>query len=154
MAKQLPAEYTNGKLDYQNLLKRDDIDAVIVSSPWEWHLPLGIDAMNAGKIVGMEVGGAVKLQDCWDFVNTHKKTKVLIMELANVCYRRDIMAVHHMVKKGMFGEVLHLQGVYQHHLQGVLFNDGISAYNSGAEFGEKDMSEAKWRTQHYVDHNG
>jgi len=33
--KAVPVEYTNGKLDYQNLLKRDDIDAVIVSSPWE-----------------------------------------------------------------------------------------------------------------------
>jgi len=117
-------------------------------------LPQGIDAMNAGKIVGMEVGGAVKLQDCWDFVNTHEKTKVPIMALENVCYRRDIMAVHNMVKKGMFGEVLHLQGGYQHDLRGVLFNDGITAYNSGAEFGDKGMSEAKWRTQHYVDRNG
>jgi hypothetical protein len=152
--KKAPAEYSNGKTDYQNLLKRDDIDAVIVASPWEWHLPQGIDAMNAGKIVGMEVCGAIKLQDCWDFVNTSEKTKVPIMPLENVCYRRDIMAVHNMVKKGMFGEILHLQGGYQHDLRGVLFNDGITPYNSGAEFGAKGYSEAKWRTQHYIDRNG
>ncbi|MEN9571332.1 MAG: hypothetical protein RL172_2563 [Bacteroidota bacterium] len=152
--KKAPAAYTNGPLDYQNLLKRDDIDAVIVSSPWEWHLPQGVDAMNAGKIVGMEVCGAVKLQDCWDFVNTHEKTNVPIMPLENVCYRRDIMAVHHMVQKGLFGELLHLQGGYQHDLRGVLFNDGVTPYNSGAEFGAKGFSEAKWRTQHYVDRNG
>ncbi len=152
--KKAPAVYDNGKLDYQNLLKRDDIDAVIVASPWEWHLPHGIDAMNAGKIVGMEVCGAVKLQDCWDFVNTSEKTKIPIMPLENVCYRRDIMAVHNMVKKGMFGEILHLQGGYQHDLRGVLFNDGITPYDSGVEFGEKAYSEAKWRTQHYVNRNG
>jgi hypothetical protein len=152
--KKAPATYGNGPLDYQNLLKRDDIDAVIVASPWEWHLPMGIDAMNAGKIVGMEVCGAVKLQDCWDFVNTSERTKIPIMPLENVCYRRDIMAVHNMVKQGMFGELLHLQGGYQHDLRGVLFNDGITPYNSGAEFGAKGYSEAKWRTQHYIDRNG
>ncbi|HXL56249.1 MAG TPA: Gfo/Idh/MocA family oxidoreductase, partial [Chitinophagaceae bacterium] len=90
--KKAPAEYTNGPNDYKNLLKRNDIDAVIVASPWEWHHPHGIDAMNAGKIVGMEVCGAIKLQDCHDFVDTHEKTKVPLMMMENVCYRRDIMA--------------------------------------------------------------
>lgn len=152
--KKAPVEYSNGNEDYKNLLKRDDIDAVFIASPWEWHAPQGIDAMKAGKIVGMEVCGAIRLQDCWDFVKTSEKTGVPIMPLENVCYRRDIMAVHNMVTKGLFGEVLHLQGGYQHDLRGVLFNDGISPYDSGAEFGEKGYSEAKWRTQHYVDRNG
>lgn len=152
--KPAPAEYTNGNYDYKNLLKRDDIDAVIVASPWEWHLPHGVDAMNAGKIVAMEVCGAIKLQDCWDFVNASEKNKVPLMMLENVCYRRDIMAVHNMVSKGMFGEIIHLQGGYQHDLRGVLFNDGVSAYNSGVEFGDKGFSEAKWRTNHYVNRNG
>ena len=152
--KPAPVEYTNGKQDYKNLIKRDDIDAVIIASPWEWHVPQGIDAMNAGKIVGMEVCGAIKLQDCWDIVDTSEKNNVPVMPLENVCYRRDIMAVHNMVAKGMFGEVLHLQGGYQHDLRGVLFNDGVTPYNSGAEFGLKGYSEAKWRTQHYIDRNG
>lgn len=148
------AEYTNGNEDYKNLLKRDDIDAVIVASPWEWHAPQGIDAMKAGKIVGMEVSGAIKLQDCWDFVDTSEKTGIPIMPLENVCYRRDIMAVVNMVQKGLFGEILHLQGGYQHDLRGVLFNDGVTPYDSGVEFGAKGYSEAKWRTQHYIDRNG
>ena len=67
--KKAPVEYCNGNYDYKNLLKRDDIDAVIIASPWEWHIPQGIDAMHAGKIVGIEVCGAIKLQDCWDIVN-------------------------------------------------------------------------------------
>jgi hypothetical protein len=154
MSRKEPVAYSNGNYDYRNLLKRDDIDAVIVSSPWEWHLPHGIDAMNAGKIVGMEVAGALKLQDCWDFVNTSEKTGIPVMPLENVCYRRDIMAVLNMVQQGMFGEILHLQGGYQHDLRGVLFNDGITPYDSGVEFGAKGFSEAKWRTQHYIERNG
>jgi predicted dehydrogenase len=108
--------------------------------------------MEAGKIVAMEVCGADKLQDCWDFVNASEKNKVPLMMLENVCYRRDIMAVFNMVKKGMFGEILHLQGGYQHDLRGVLFNDADGG--SGVEFGEKGFSEARWRTQHYIDRNG
>jgi predicted dehydrogenase len=152
--KSMPAIFNKGNEDYKNLLKRDDVDAVVICSPWEWHVPQAIDAMNAGKIVGMEVCGAVKLQDCWDVVKTSEKTKVPLMMMENVCYRRDVMAILNMVRKGMFGELIHGQGGYEHDLRGVLFNDGKTAYNSGVEFGEKAYSEAQWRTNHYVNRNG
>jgi hypothetical protein len=152
--KKMPVAFGNGPYDYKNLLKRDDIDAVLIATPWEWHIPQAIDALNAGKIPGVEVCGAIKLQDCWDIVNTSEKTRIPVMMLENVCYRRDVLAVYNMVRKGMFGELLHLQGGYEHDLRGVKFNDGITPYNSGVEFGEKAMSEARWRTQHSVDRNG
>ena len=81
------------------------IDAVIVASPIKLAFPRTEQkAMQAGKIVGMEVCGAIKLQDCWDMVNTSEKTKKPVMMMENVCYRRDIMAVLNMVRQGMFGE--------------------------------------------------
>lgn len=148
------AVYSNGNYDYRNLLKRDDVDAVFVSTPWEWHAVQGIDAMNAGVIVGMEVCGAVHLQDCWDMVEAHESSGTRIMILENVCYRRDVMAVLNMVRLGMFGELLHLQGGYQHDLRDVKLNDGVQWYGGGVEFGEKGISESKWRTQHSVERNG
>lgn len=152
--KEKPVVYKNGNYDYKNLLKRDDVDAVIISTPWEWHTPQAIESINAGKIVGLEVSGAIKLADCWDIVHASEKANIPVMCLENVCYRRDVMAVFNMVKKGMFGELLHTQGGYEHDLRGVKFNDGITPYNSGVEFGEKGFSEAKWRTQHSIDRNG
>jgi hypothetical protein len=152
---QQPAiEYSNGDYGYRELLARKDIDAVIISSPWEWHARQGCDAMRAGKIVGMEVCGAMTLGECWDYVRTSEETGVPIMMLENVCYRRDVMSVLNMVRQGLFGEVVHAQGGYEHDLRGVLFNDGQSAYNSGVEFGAKGFSEAKWRTNHYLNRNG
>jgi hypothetical protein len=152
--KKTPKEYSNGPYDYRNLLKHTDIDAVFVSSPWDWHLPHGVESLEAGKKVAMEVCGAGKLQDCWDYVNASEKNKTPLMALENVCYRRDVMAVFNMVKKGMFGELLHLQGGYQHDLRRVLFNDGVTAQGSGVEFGEKGFSEAKWRTLQHAKRNG
>ncbi len=147
-------EYSDGNYDFRNLLKDPNIDAVFICSPWEWHKIQGIEAMHAGKIVGMEVCGAMTLNDCWDYVKAYETTKVPVMMLENVCYRRDVMAILNMVRKGMFGELIHGQGGYLHDLRGVLFNDGKTPYNSGVEFGEKGYSEAKWRTHHYIKRNG
>ena len=59
-----------------------------------------------------------------------------------------------MVRKGLFGELVHLQGGYQHDLREVKFNDGVHPYGGGVEFGEKGFSEAHWRTNHSVYRNG
>jgi len=147
--------YGNGNYDYRQMLEKEKLDAVFVSSPWEWHHVQGIDAMKAGKIVGMEVSGAITLKECWDYVNVSKKTGIPLMALENVCYRRDVMAVLNMVRKGMFGEIVHGTGGYQHDLRPVLFNSGTQGKNGdGVEFGENAWSEAKWRTNHYRDRNG
>jgi predicted dehydrogenase len=127
---------------------------VIVATPWEWHARQGVAAMKAGKPVGMEVCGATDLQECWELVEAHEQTGVQLFALENVCYRRDVMAVLTMVREGLFGELLHLHGGYQHDLREVKFNDGKQYYGGGVEFGEKGISEAKWRTNHSVHRNG
>ncbi len=147
-------EYNNGNENFKQLLQRTDIDSVIIATPWEWHIPQAIEAIHNGIIPGVEVCGAIKITDCWDIVNASEKTGIPVMCLENVCYRRDVLAVYNMVRKGMFGELLHLQGGYEHDLRGVKFNDGKTAYNSGVEFGEKGLSEAKWRTNHSLYRNG
>lgn len=148
-------EYSNGDYDYRNLLKDPTLDAVIISTPWEWHKIQGIEAMKAGKIVGMEVCGGMTVNDSWDYVRAYEETKVPIFAMENVCYRRDVMAIMNMVRKNMFGELIHAQGGYLHDLRPVLFNDGkTGSSKEGVEFGANAFSEAKWRTQHYVDRNG
>ena len=39
---------------YRELLDRKDIDAVLIGSPDHWHVPMAIDACNAGKDVYVE----------------------------------------------------------------------------------------------------
>ena len=147
--------YVNGNEGYLELLRRTDIDAVIISSPWEYHVQQGIAALETGKAVGMEVCGAMSVDECWAIVRASEKTGMPVMMMENVCYRRDVMAVMNMVRQGHFGELVHAQGGYQHDLRHVLFNSGApNGYGDGVEFGAKGWSEAKWRTQHYVDRNG
>ena len=44
--------------NYKDILKMDEIDAVVVSTSWADHIHIAIDAMKAMKYVGVEVGGA------------------------------------------------------------------------------------------------
>src|SRR3546814_21146949 len=78
------------------------------------------------------------------------------MLLENVCDRRDVLSVLNMVRQRLFGEIVHLEGGYQHDLRAVKFNSGVpgKAYGGGVEFGEKGWSEARWRTDHGVTRNG
>lgn len=152
--KAAPTEYTGGLDAYKKLLERKDIDAVIIATPWQFHHPQAIDAMNAGKYVGCEVIAGLTVDEHWDIVHTSERTGMPYMTLENVCYRRDVMAALNMSRQGLFGELLHVEGGYQHNLRNVLFNDGKHPYGGGVEFGPNAMSEAQWRTQFNIDRDG
>ena len=142
-----PRKFTAGEEDYVNLLERDDIDAVIIATPWRWHTTMAIAAMEQGKAVGVEVPAATTVQECWDLVETHERTGIPFMMMENVCYRRDVMAVLQIVREGLLGEMMHLHCGYQHDLRAVKFNPG-------AEFGPGANGEAVWRTDHSIHRNG
>jgi predicted dehydrogenase len=148
--KTMPQIILDGPYGYRKMLENKDIDAVIISTPWEWHTTMCLDAMNAGKYTACEVMTGATIEECWQLVRTSERTGMPLMMLENVCYRRDVMAVMNMVRQNVFGELIHLQGGYQHDLREVKFNDGVKPYGGGVEFGEKGFSEAQWRTQYSV----
>ncbi len=142
-----PRGFADGEEDFLNLVERDDMDAVLIATPWLWHTPMAVAAMKTGKWVGVEVPAAVTVQECWDLVNTSEQTGMPCMIMENVCYRRDVMAVLNMVRQGMLGELMHCHCGYQHDLREVKFNPG-------AEFGPGANGEAEWRTEHSIRRNG
>lgn len=154
--KGLPSAKTYGKdqFSYREMLQKEELDGVIISTPWLWHTRMAVDSMHAGVYAGVEVSAANTLEECWDLVNAYESTGVPLMILENVCYRRDVMAVLQMVRTGLFGELMHARCGYQHDLRGVKFNDGKQPYGEGVEFGIKGFSEASWRTEHSLLRNG
>ncbi|MCR5485202.1 MAG: Gfo/Idh/MocA family oxidoreductase [Clostridiales bacterium] len=104
-------------LDYKELLKRDDISAILCCTTWITHCRIAIDSMRAGKHVAIEVGGAASVDECWQMVHTSEKTGKFCMLLENCCYDRNEMAIYNMNSLGMFGEITHLEGGYRHDLR-------------------------------------
>ena len=154
--KKMPAVFTGDLYAWKQMLEiKGGIDGIVIATPWEWHKEMIIGSLEAGiKYIGTEVMLGVTLQDHWDVVKTTEKQQAHVMMLENVCYRRDVMAVLNMARQGLFGELIHLQGGYQHDLRDVKFNDGINAYGGGCEMGDKGWSEARWRTHHSIYRNG
>lgn len=107
----------DGYAAYAELLARDDIEGVVIAADWSSNAEIAIRAMKAGKYAGFEVCGAASLEQCWELTRTSEETGVPCMMLENCCYGRTEMALLHMVRQGMFGELIHCQGGYQHDLR-------------------------------------
>jgi hypothetical protein len=134
-----PEGYSQGPEDFRRLCDRNDIDLVYTATPWEWHVPVCVAAMKAGKHAATEVPAAVTLDECWELVETSEKTRRHCVMMENCCYDRDEMLCLNMVKKGLLGEVLHGEGGYLHDLRALKF---------------ADQGEAIWRTPHSIRRNG
>lgn len=103
--------------DYHEVLARTDVDAVLVVCSWENHVRVALDAMRAGKPVGMEVGGAYSVEECYELVRVQEATGTPFMFLENCCYGRREMMVMNMVSGGLFGDIVHCNGSYEHDLR-------------------------------------
>ncbi len=109
-----PEGYWRGEEDFRRLLERSDLDAVVIATPWDWHTPMAVAAMKAGKYAAVEVPCAITLDQCWDLVNTHEQTGVPCMMLENWSFRRDNLAVLNMIRQGLFGEIVHCHCAHSH----------------------------------------
>ena len=118
-----PAMFTAGDHDFENLVKREDIDFVYTATPWPWHTPVALAAMKAGKHVGTEVPAAMSLDQCWELVDTSEKTRRHCLMMENCCYDFNEMLVNTMIKQGLFGEILYAEAAYIHDLRALLFED-------------------------------
>ncbi len=134
-----PEGYSRGDWDFRRLCDRDDLDLVFTATPWEWHVPVCVAAMKAGKHSATEVPAAYTVDDCWTLVKTAEKTRRHCIMMENCCYDRPEMLCLNLVKKGWLGEIFHAEAGYLHDLRGVKFGG---------------RGEALWRPQHSVKRNG
>lgn len=129
-----PEAYTKDEVDYRNLLARDDLDAVIIATYWQCHAPMAVDAMRAGKYVGVEVPAGITVDECWQLVNTYEETKVPCMMLENWSFRRDNLAVLQMIRQGLLGEIVHCHCAHSHDCVDHWFFDKDGNMRWGGEF--------------------
>jgi len=135
-----PEIYTKGDYDYRRMLERDDLDIIIISTPWRWHVPMAVDTMNSGKHAFVEVPLAVTVEGCWKLVDTAEKTQKHCMMMENCCYGRDELMALNMVRQGIFGDLLYGEGAYNHYLT--------------YQIKELTRGEGAWRNVYHQTRNG
>ena len=112
-----PKGYSAHEESYLEMVARDDLDGVLIATPWRWHIPMCIAAMRAGKYAATEVGPASSVEECWDLIKAYEESGKPCMLLENHCYDRWNMALLRMVREGVFGELVHCQCGYEHDLR-------------------------------------
>ncbi len=101
-----PDIYT-GPEDWQRICERDDIDLVIITTPFYMHTAMSVYAMTHGKHVATAVPAAATIEECWQLVETAEKTRCHCKILENICYMPFQLMTLNMARQGFFGEVVH-----------------------------------------------
>lgn len=134
-----PTGYSKGEFDFKRMCQQEDLDLVMTATPWRWHVPVCIAAMKFDKHAATEVPAAITLEECWQLVETAEKTKKYCMMLENCCYGKRELTVLNMVRKGLFGEIIHAEAGYLHDLRALKFSK---------------TGEGMWRTVHSIKRDG
>ena len=119
---------------YDDMLE-SDIDAVVIATPMQHHVPQAIGALEAGKHVLSEVTAGVAMDELWWLIESVEKYKKIYMMAENCCYMPQNQLIRGMVKSGLFGDVYYGEGEYLHNIV------DLAVYN----YGLLQSGKTSWR---------
>lgn len=100
-------EVVVGPEEWKRVCERDDIDMVMLTTPWYMHAAMAVYAMDHGKHVASEVPAAGTIEECWALVETAERTRKHCIMLENDSYLPFQIMTLNMARQGFFGEVVH-----------------------------------------------
>ncbi len=134
-----PRLYGRTETDFQRMCAEEELDLVFTATPWRWHVPVCVSAMENDKHAATEVPAAYTLEDCWKLVEHAERYEKHCVMMENCNYDRPEMMVFHMARLGLLGEILHAECGYLHDLRGIKFSE---------------TGEGLWRRAHSMERNG
>jgi predicted dehydrogenase len=91
--------------DYRELIKREDIDAVIVATPDHWHARICIDALDAGKDVYCEKPMAHTVLEGRKMVEATRRNKRIFQTGSMQRSWKDFRRACELVRNGIAGDI-------------------------------------------------
>lgn len=134
-----PVMYGRHETDFVRMCETEDLDLVFTATPWEWHVPVCVSAMENGKHAATEVPATYTMDDCWRLVEYAEKYHKHCVMMENCNYDRPEMMVFHMARSGLFGDILHAECGYLHDLREIKFSE---------------VGEGLWRRAHSMVRDG
>jgi predicted dehydrogenase len=95
--------------DYQQLLESKEIDGVVISTPLNWHAPIILDALAAGKHVFCEKAMAHTLDECKAIYNAYLHTDKVLYFCMQRMYDEKYIKGMQMIHSGIIGDVVGLR---------------------------------------------
>jgi predicted dehydrogenase len=128
-----PETYFGSEYAFKKLCERPDVNLIYACTPWQWHVPMALYAMQCGKHVCTEVPIAMTVKDCWRLVEMAERTRLHCMMLENCCYGEDELFALSLARNGLLGELVHGDCGYIHELRAGL-TDGTYYKDYAFEF--------------------
>ncbi len=107
-------ERTGARLyhDYHDLLACDDVDAVIIATPDHWHMPMIIDALEAGKHVYVEKPMTRTFKEAKKVYQAAIKTDLVLQVGTQYTSEAQWKEARKIIEAGDIGKLLWSQGGY------------------------------------------
>ncbi len=101
-------------LDYKELLKREDLDAVTIATPDQVHREIAIAALAAGKHVLCEKPLALTVEDCKAMVEASKQygKKLMVGQICRLA--PSFLLAKELIDRGEIGEIFFMESEYAH----------------------------------------
>ncbi|MCH7415102.1 Gfo/Idh/MocA family oxidoreductase [Belliella sp. R4-6] len=101
--------------EYTEILKRNDIDAVLIATPDHWHKQISIDALNSGKHVYCEKPMVHSVEEGEDVIKEWKKSgKVMMVGSQGVSSLGNEKAKE-LLAAGAIGDIVYAEGFWARH---------------------------------------
>ena len=108
-----------------------DIDAVVIATPMQCHVPQAIAALEAGKHVMSEVTAGVSMDELFWLCECVEKYNKVYFYAENYIYSPQVQLVKRLVEEGFFGDTYYAEGMYMHNTSNILtYPDGKTSWRT------------------------
>ncbi len=107
-------------VDYRDLLKNPDIDAVAISTPVSTHFPLAMEALQAGKHVLVEKPMTADTEQAQRLIDEAARRNLVLMVDHTFVYTGAVRKIRELINGGTLGDVYYYDstrvnlGLFQH----------------------------------------
>lgn len=115
-----PDRTTERYTDFETMLDRARLDAVVIGTPQHLHARQAIAALQRGLHVLSEVPAAVGLDEARDLVRAAAASRGIYMLAENYCYWRNNRLVEELARQGRFGELYFAHSSYLHDVRDLI----------------------------------
>ena len=96
--------------DYREIIQRDDVDAVVISSPDHWHYRHSIDSLNAGKHAYIEKPMTYSFEEGAGIIEAQKKNNLTVQVGSPGPNETLVQKARQLVREGKIGQVTMVRG--------------------------------------------
>jgi len=94
---------------YEEMLEKEELDAVIIATPTDTHLPISLACIEKKKHILVEKPISRTLTETKTIVEAAEKNNVKIMVGMNFRYRPDVMLLKSIINSGDLGDIFYVK---------------------------------------------